>query len=279
MLTKEQNDLLTQVGPGTSMGELLRRYWQPLAPAQELTDEHPTRFVRILGEDLVLFRDKSGRYGAIQDHCAHRGASLLYGRVEERGIAYAYHGWLYDTAGNCLECPAEPAGSKFHLTVRATAYPIQEFLGVLWIYMGPQPAPVIPPYDFLRRTGRIPRQRANDREYRVTRPGFEIANQPTDLRGFIRFSSQEMPTAANNYRGDNRTRYASPEFDALLERFMVTIPRPERIEILRQMIHHMTDRLVVLDLHYSGDVAASARRIQNVFPGDPLNAHEWDITG
>jgi 5,5'-dehydrodivanillate O-demethylase len=154
MLTAEENEILTRVGPGTPTGELLRRYWQPLAPAAELTDERPTKFARILGEDLVLFRDKSDRYGAIQDHCPHRGASLLYGRVEERGISCAYHGWLYDTEGHCLETPAEPADSRFHLTVRATAYPIQEFLGALWIYMGPQPAPVIPPYDFLKRAGR-----------------------------------------------------------------------------------------------------------------------------
>ena len=154
MLTREQNDMLTQVAPGTPMGELLRRYWQPVAPTQELTDERPTRFVRILGEDLVLFRDKSGRYGCIQDHCVHRGASLLYGRVEERGIACAYHGWLYDTQGNCLETPAEPADSKFYLTVKAKAYPVQDFLGALWLYMGPQPAPLIPPFDFLKREGR-----------------------------------------------------------------------------------------------------------------------------
>jgi 5,5'-dehydrodivanillate O-demethylase len=154
MLTREQNEQLTQVGPGTPMGELLRRYWQPVAPASELTDEQPTRHVRVLGEDLVLFKDKSGRIGAIQDHCPHRGASLLYGRVEERGIACAYHGWLYDTQGNCLETPAEPADSKFFLTVKATAYPVQDRCGALWVYMGPHPAPIIPPYDFLMRDGR-----------------------------------------------------------------------------------------------------------------------------
>ncbi|HZT08672.1 MAG TPA: Rieske 2Fe-2S domain-containing protein, partial [Chloroflexota bacterium] len=110
VLTREENEILTRVAPGTPGGELLRRYWLPIAAAQELTDESPTRFVRVLGEDLVLFKDKGGRYGLIQDRCAHRGASLLYGRVEERGIACAYHGWLYDTAGVCLECPAEPPG-------------------------------------------------------------------------------------------------------------------------------------------------------------------------
>jgi len=147
MLTREENDLLTRVGPETPAGELLRRYWHPIAIARELTDDSPTRFVRVLGEDLVLFRDRSGRVGLIADHCAHRNASLLYGRVEERGIACAYHGWLYDTEGRCLETPAEPADSKFHLTVRLKAYPVQQFLSLYWAYLGPQPAPVIPRYD------------------------------------------------------------------------------------------------------------------------------------
>jgi 5,5'-dehydrodivanillate O-demethylase oxygenase subunit len=147
MLTKEENERFTRVGPGTPGGELLRRYWHPVAVAQELTDEQPTRFVRVLGEDLVLFRDKSGNVGLIQDHCAHRGASLMYGRVEERGISCAYHGWLYDTAGNCLETPAEPADSKFYLTVKIRAYPVQELAGLYWAYLGPLPAPVIPKYD------------------------------------------------------------------------------------------------------------------------------------
>src|SRR5436190_19738790 len=129
VLTPEENALLTQVGPGTPDGELLRRYWLPIAAAQELTEESPTKFVRVLGEDLVLFKDKSGNYGLIQDHCPHRGASLLYGRVEERGISCAYPGWLYDSAGNCLECPAEPAGRMFQLTVKASAMPVQGFLG------------------------------------------------------------------------------------------------------------------------------------------------------
>jgi 5,5'-dehydrodivanillate O-demethylase len=155
VLTREENELLTRVGPGTPAGELFRRYWHPIAVARELTDERPTKFIRFLGEDLVLFKDKSGNVGLIQDHCVHRGASLLYGRVEERGIACAYHGWLYDTKGNCLECPAEPEGSKFHLTVKARAYPVQKYIGLCWAYLGPQPAPVIPKYDvWARQDGR-----------------------------------------------------------------------------------------------------------------------------
>ncbi len=155
MLTKEENEFLTRIGPGTPAGELLRRYWLPVGYACELTDEQPTKFVRILGEDLVLFKDKGGNVGLIADHCVHRGASLVYGRTEERGIACAYHGWLYDTSGNCLETPAEPADSKFHLTVRIKAYPVQKFIGMYWAYLGPQPAPVIPHYDlWVRKDGR-----------------------------------------------------------------------------------------------------------------------------
>jgi 5,5'-dehydrodivanillate O-demethylase len=152
MLTKEENDFLTRVGPGTPAGELFRRYWLPFAVANELTDEDPTKVVRLLGEDLVLFKDKSGNTGLIADHCVHRGASLLYGRVEERGIACAYHGWLYDAAGNCLETPAEPADSKFHLTVKIKAYPVQKWIGLYWAYMGPLPAPAITKYDVWART-------------------------------------------------------------------------------------------------------------------------------
>ncbi|HZT06090.1 MAG TPA: Rieske 2Fe-2S domain-containing protein [Chloroflexota bacterium] len=154
MLTAEENELLTRVGPGAPAGELFRRYWLPIAVAQQLSDERPTTFVRVLGEDLVLFRDKRGMVGLIADHCSHRGASMLYGRVEERGIACAYHGWLYDTKGNCLETPAEPSGSMFHLTVKHRAYPVQKFLGLYWAYLGPEPAPLIPPYDiWVRKDG------------------------------------------------------------------------------------------------------------------------------
>jgi 5,5'-dehydrodivanillate O-demethylase len=156
MLTHEENELLSRVGPSSPAGELLRRYWYPVAFAQTLTDAQPTQYVRLLGEDLVLFKDKSGNVGLIADHCAHRGASMVYGRVEERGIACAYHGWLYDARGDCLECPAEPAGSLFHLTVKQRAYPVRKLAGLYWAYLGPLPAPEIPRYDILvRRDGRL----------------------------------------------------------------------------------------------------------------------------
>jgi len=147
MLTGEENELLTRIGPGTPCGELFRRYWHPVAMVPELSEANPTVHVRVLGEDLVLFRDKKGKVGLLADHCAHRGASLLYGRVEERGISCAYHGWLYDTEGNCLETPAEPADSHFYLTVKQRAYPVREHYGLYWSYMGPLPAPRLPRYD------------------------------------------------------------------------------------------------------------------------------------
>ncbi|MGH7847413.1 MAG: Rieske 2Fe-2S domain-containing protein [Candidatus Binatia bacterium] len=151
MVTKEENEMLTRVGPGTPAGELLRRYWLPVAVAQELTEEKPTHFVRVLGENLVLFRDKSGRVGLIDDRCSHRGASLCYGRVEERGISCPYHGWLYDVQGNCLETPPEPPESKFRLTVKQRAYPVQKFVGLYWTYMGAASPPLIPNYDVWAR--------------------------------------------------------------------------------------------------------------------------------
>ena len=151
MLTQEENDFLTQIGPGTPAGALLRRYWLPVGVHEELSAEHPTKFVRVLGEDLVLFKDKSGRVGLLADHCSHRGASLLYGRVEERGISCAYHGWLYDCEGNILETPPE-RNDAIMRSVKHTAYPVQSFIGLYWAYMGPSPAPVIPHYDVWVRT-------------------------------------------------------------------------------------------------------------------------------
>src|SRR5579871_5079689 len=109
MLTREENELLTRVGPGTPGGELLRRYWHPFAVAQELTSEQPTMQVRLLGEDLVAYRDEHGGFGLVAEQCAHRGASLFYGFVEDGGIRCAYHGWLYDKTGRCVEQPLEPA--------------------------------------------------------------------------------------------------------------------------------------------------------------------------
>jgi 5,5'-dehydrodivanillate O-demethylase oxygenase subunit len=150
MLTQQENELLTRVGPGTPAGELFRRYWHPIALAQDLSDANPTKFVRVLGEDLVLFRDKSGNTGLIADKCPHRSASMVYGRVEERGISCAYHGWLMDCDGNIIETPPE-RNDAIMKNVKTTAYPVEIFLSMIWTYMGPMPIPPMTRYDTLFR--------------------------------------------------------------------------------------------------------------------------------
>jgi phthalate 4,5-dioxygenase oxygenase subunit len=150
MLSKEVNDLLTQVGPGTPCGDLMRRYWQPAALAEELPPNGAPLPVRLLGEDLVLFRDGMGRPGLLAIHCSHRGADLSYGRVEDGGIRCIYHGWLYDADGRCLEQPGEPAGSTFHERIRHPAYPCVEMGGLILAYLGPGPPPAPPGFEFLR---------------------------------------------------------------------------------------------------------------------------------
>src|SRR6476620_11022177 len=133
MLSCEDNELLTQVGPGTPMGNLLRRFWLPFAHAAELPepDCNPIR-VRLLGEDLIAFRDSSGQVGLVGDHCPHRGASLFFGRKEENGLRCVYHGWKFDVSGQCVDMPNEPPESNFKTKVRAVAYPCVERGGVVW---------------------------------------------------------------------------------------------------------------------------------------------------
>lgn len=152
MLSQEQNDLLTRVGPGTPGGEMLRRYWLPIALVQELPPQEggdPPAPVplRILGEDLVLFRDQQGRPGLVGIHCAHRGADLSYGRVEDGGLRCLYHGWLYDVHGRCLEQPGEPAGSTFYERVRQPSYACREAAGVFFACFGPGEPPLLPDYE------------------------------------------------------------------------------------------------------------------------------------
>src|SRR5580692_11526447 len=149
MLTKEDNELISQVGPGTPMGNLMREYWVPAMLSSELPnpDSDPVR-VMLLGEQLIGFRDTSGKVGLIQNLCPHRGASLFYGRNEEGGLRCVYHGWKYDTAGNCVDMPNEPAESNFKSKIHATAYPCQERGGVVWTYMGTREvAPALPDFE------------------------------------------------------------------------------------------------------------------------------------
>jgi phenylpropionate dioxygenase-like ring-hydroxylating dioxygenase large terminal subunit len=149
MLTREQNDLLTLTGRGTPGGELMRRYWQPVAVSEEMPADGAPIPVQILGENLVLFRDQRARLGLLGIHCSHRAADLSYGRVEGGGLRCVYHGWVYDVNGNCLEQPCEPEGSDFHTRVKHLSYPCLERGEVIFAYLGPAPAPLFPDYEFL----------------------------------------------------------------------------------------------------------------------------------
>jgi phenylpropionate dioxygenase-like ring-hydroxylating dioxygenase large terminal subunit len=161
---QHSNPILTEVGPGTPCGELLRRYWHPVAESKSVQDL--PRKVRVLGEDLVLFRDRTGRPGLLYPRCMHRGTTLYYGRVEERGIRCCYHGWLFDVEGRCLEQPCEPEGGRHRDSVRQPWYPVEERYGLVFAYLGP-PAkkPVLPRYDNLESLG-------PEEEYWTTVSGF-----------------------------------------------------------------------------------------------------------
>ncbi|MFM9971910.1 MAG: Rieske 2Fe-2S domain-containing protein [Burkholderiales bacterium] len=157
MTTQSENETLTRVGPGSPAGELLRRYWHPVAAAGDLTDEKPIKAIKLLGEKLVVFRlpavaqDSGPRYGLVAEQCRHRLASMAYGSVDDKGISCPYHGWKYDVSGQCIEQPAEPPESTYKTRIRQPAYPVQKLGGLLFAYLGPLPAPVLPRWDVLAR--------------------------------------------------------------------------------------------------------------------------------
>ena len=153
MLSSTENERLTSIMPGTPMGNLFRRYWHPIAASSELGPApkgRPTKAVRVLGEDLVLYKDRSGTLGLIDRLCAHRRVDLSYGIPEEHGLRCMYHGWLYDETGQCIEQPFEetvhPDG-RFKEKVRVASYPVEELGGLVFAYLGPQPAPLLPRWE------------------------------------------------------------------------------------------------------------------------------------
>jgi phthalate 4,5-dioxygenase oxygenase subunit len=150
MLTQQVNELLTRTGPGTAAGELFRQYWIPALLAEELPENDcPPVRVKLLSERLIAFRDTEGRYGLIDEFCAHRGASLWFGRNEEGGLRCAYHGFKFDITGQCVEVPSEPEGSTFCSRVKLTSYPLVKVGDILWTYMGdPDVCPGLPEFEF-----------------------------------------------------------------------------------------------------------------------------------
>ena len=142
MLSQADNDLMCQVGPGTPMGGFMREYWLPAVTSYELpVPDGPPLRLRLLGENLIAFRDSAGRVGILGNACPHRGASLFFGRNEEDGLRCVYHGWKYDVTGACIDMPSEPGESNFKSKVRATAYPAIERNNIVWTYMGPRSVP------------------------------------------------------------------------------------------------------------------------------------------
>ncbi|MEE8246033.1 MAG: aromatic ring-hydroxylating dioxygenase subunit alpha [Alphaproteobacteria bacterium] len=208
MLSSEQNLLVTRTGPGTPCGELMRRCWQPAALVEELPDNRPLRALRLLGEDLVLFRDEQGRYGLIDRRCPHRGTDLSFGRLEDGGLRCPLHGWLMDTGGNCLEQPAEPPGSTFHEKVRTTAYPCAERNGIVFAYLGPGEPPALPALDCF----------AAPEPYTFAFKGFidcnwlqalEVGIDPSHASFLHRFFEDEDP--AEGYGQQFRARTSDPD--------------------------------------------------------------------
>ena len=147
MISQEQNDLLTRIGPGTPAGKLMRMYWQPAALAEELAGPRPIRPVRLLGENFVLFRNAGGTCGLMDRNCPHRGADLTFGRAEARGLRCSFHGWLFAPDGQCLETPAEPSSSSMHKNIKQRAFPVVERNGILWAYLGEKEPPAFADLD------------------------------------------------------------------------------------------------------------------------------------
>jgi 5,5'-dehydrodivanillate O-demethylase len=140
VLSSKKNEMLARVGPGTPCGNLMRRYWHPIYPEILLRDK-PVRKVRILGENLTLYRDAGNRLGLIAERCPHRRTSLSQGIPEAEGLRCCYHGWLFNAQGECLEMPLEPSNTRMLRNIKIAAYPVQAMGGLIWAYLGPAPAP------------------------------------------------------------------------------------------------------------------------------------------
>ena len=151
MSTREENELLTQTAPGTPGGNMLRRYWWPVAISEHLKDK-PT-LIRLLSEDLVLFRNSAGELGLVAAACSHRRANLCFGYIDGKGLRCRYHGWKYGVDGKILDIPGEPPESKLKESIQHRTYRVEEIHGLILAYLGPAPVPLVPRYDFLISEG------------------------------------------------------------------------------------------------------------------------------
>jgi len=220
MLSAEDNALLTRTGPGTAMGELFRRFWMPVALAQELpAPDCPPIRGKIMDEDLLAFRDTDGRVGLVDPRCAHRGANLFFGRNEECGLRCAYHGFKYDVNGRCVDMPTMPPESRFRDKVRLTAYPTREWGELVWAYLGPAGRePELPQLEFAQ----LPPA------HRFVSKKLQQCNWAQACEGAIdtaHFSFLHMPVWSSEAGIDASVRRSS--VDTERTRWMRDDPRPE----------------------------------------------------
>ena len=223
MMSQEQNDLITRTGAKDPCGRLMRMYWQPAALVDELQGPRAIRPVKLLGEDLVMFKDEQGRYGLIDRHCAHRGADLAFGRLEQGGLRCAFHGWLFDVSGQCLQTPAEPKDSKLCQGIKQRAYPVVEKSGILWAYLGEGEPPAFPELDcFVAPESHVFAFKGHWECNWLQ--ALEVGVDPSHASYLHRFFEDEDTSASNTY--GRQFRGASASSDMPMTKIMREYDRP-----------------------------------------------------
>jgi phenylpropionate dioxygenase-like ring-hydroxylating dioxygenase large terminal subunit len=273
MIDAAQNERLTRIGPGTPAGKLMRRYWQPAALVEELSEARPVVPVRLLGEDLVLFRTDAGALGLIERFCPHRGADLCYGRLEEAGLRCAFHGWLFDIGGQCRDTPAEPEGSPLAKSIRQKSYPVVARNGVVFAYLGLGDPPPFPAFDCFAAPATHAFAFKGLWECNWLQ-AVEVGIDPAHASFLHRFFADEEP--GDNYGRQFRARSANS--DAPMTKILREFSRP-RIDIEREKFGF---RLVTTrDL---GDGKTHVRVTNLVFPtaivlpmSEEMTISQWHV--
>lgn len=226
MVSKTQNDSMTRVGPGSDAGQVLRHYWQPAALSDELISGRPVVPVRLLGEELVLFRDLSGKLGLIGRACPHRGVDLCFGRLEDDGLRCPFHGWQFGRDGQCIEQPGEPDGSTLYQRISTAAYPVMERNGIVFAYMGPGDPPDFPDLDCFR---------APDTHVFAFKglwecnwlQALEVGIDPVHASFLHRFLQDEDPDASPDASYGKQFRGKAADTDIPITKLLRDYPRPE----------------------------------------------------
>lgn len=266
-MNKAENEYLTRVGPGTPGGEMMRRYWHPIALSRDV-DASPS-LVKLLDEELVLFRMEDGRCGLLEARCPHRNASLVAGRVENGGLRCAYHGWLFSPEGRCLEQPAEPPSSRLKDRILQKSYPVEELGGLVFAYLGPAPAPLLPRFDVLVDTN-------GER-----RPGFarfvhanwlQMVDNHQDPMHTSHLHTQVQP-----WTGEQTCDYVRTE-RGVMSLQVREGPRPDT-RYLRETHYFAPNGLKVCIPSIEADdfSAPATRRFAWVVPVDDHSSVEWEV--